>query len=237
MCTEVSPCVREIKGPLKSRLTTKPPRRAGQTCFPVTKGRPELAVSQQRPLAATQRQIRINSSRSNVNCRVHRTGYPTGTERQPAAHHRLLGPFHPEGLPAHHPTSWVFSSTRQLTHTSRRETGCKLRQGCCCQRHPLFSNRKLTIDGGGRMTQDRLHPRAPCSLCPQGRPDVLGHHSMKPCFFGIEEKRETSLPVHPGCHFWWPWPGFISKLSDLNRKLSPQFGSSFQKGLTVQSAD
>lgn len=52
----------------------------------------------------------------------------------------------------------------------------------------------------------------------EGLTNHLGYNSIKSYFFGIEEKREASLPVHPGCHFQRPWrtPLLTSKDSSQN---------------------
>ena len=102
------------------------------------------------------------------------------------------------------------------------------------QRHPHPSTRQLRVEGG-QMIDDYIKV-APCLFCPQGSPDILGYHSVRSHFFGIGGKREISLPVHPrlllsaalqdtSCS----WQGFIPRLSDLNTKLCPRFGSSCQE--------
>lgn len=76
---------------------------------------------------------------------------------------------------------------------------------------------------------------APCPFCPTRKawcPGLLLHKIM---FLWNWEKRETSLPVHKATTLAAlqdtssGWQGFIPKLSDLNRKLCPQFGSSCQE--------
>lgn len=102
------------------------------------------------------------------------------------------------------------------------------------QRHPHPSTRQLRVEGG-QMIDDYIKV-APCLFCPQGSPDILGYHSVRSHFFGIGGKREISLPGHPrlllsaalqdtSCS----WQGFIPRLSDLNTKLCPRFGSSCQE--------
>lgn len=76
------------------------------------------------------------------------------TERHPTTHHQLLSPFNAEDSQSTIPPHGVLSSLLQVKHTSRWGTGYKLRQGCCCQRHPHLSNRKFKVDGGGQITDD-----------------------------------------------------------------------------------
>lgn len=107
-----------------------------------------------------------------------------------------MGPFNTEGLTVHPSTSRGLPVyTIGQTHFSVGDW-MQIKARLLIQRHPHPSSRKLRVEGGSQTSDDYIKV-APCLFCPQGKPDILGHHSIRSHFFGIEGKREISLPVRP----------------------------------------
>lgn len=180
-----------------------------------------------------------NSSRSKVNCQTP-TLLPSKQVTQLGQSEctpcyvppSYLGSFNPEGLVIHHKLTWSSHLHCRSNHPEW-ETRCKLRQDCCCLRHLSVTGRRKVKEVARWQTATLRWLSVLPAL--DRRFDIKGSHSTKPCFFGNEEKGGALLPsiqaAPSGSTTGYP------KLSNLNRKLGPQFGSSCQGTFTIQSGD
>lgn len=146
----------------------------------------------------------------------------------PAIAHQSLGLHHLTGS----------SHSRCRSNHPEWETRCELRQDCCCQRGLFLPRRPQTVKGAAKWQMTTSEWLSVLSARERGLTsrDILLKQNKKNHHVSLEMRKKRSIFFHPsrlpiGRHHGTP------KLSNLNRKLGPQFGSSCQEIFSVQSGD
>lgn len=166
-------------------------------------GGPEAAVIQQRPLEVMQGQTdrdkfqQVKGEWAEAAALLaqskQQVAQPGQTEHTPCytpPRTQSLSSWRAQSPPRH---CLLGSSRRRYRpNTSGWEHKHKLRQGCCCQRHPHLPTRKSRPTELARATGDSIEV-APRPLAPQRGPGILGHHSAKK-HVSLEMRRKEQPP-------------------------------------------